>query len=162
MKLHQTLPLHGTVVPVNASACGIHVIEHQQSVVRPSVEFRTCSVDGTKDAVPVIRGSSLQGESVVARQHKGSTSWFVWLRTFNNEIDLAGPEGLDAMKVDNIRPQKVDSPYTTRSTWLAQKALSSMKVVTPRLDWIPLSPTLGHGVGVLASGRLPYPGTGAA
>ena len=84
------------------------------------------------------------------------------LPAFNNEIDLAGPEGLDAMKVDNIRPQKVDSPYTTRSTWLAQKALSSMKVVTPRLDWIPLSPTLGHGVGVLASGRLPYPGTGAA
>ena len=52
--------------------------------------------------------------------------------------------------------------YATRSTWLAQKALSSMKVVTPRLNWIPLSPTLGHGVGVLASGRLPYPGADAA
>ena len=73
-----------------------------------------------------------------------------------NEIDLAGPEGLDAMRVDNIRPQKIDSPYTTRSTWLAQKALSGMKVVTPHLNWIPLSSTLGHGVSVLASGRLPY------
>ena len=26
LKLHQTLPLHGTVVPVNVSASGIHVI----------------------------------------------------------------------------------------------------------------------------------------
>ena len=26
-------------------------------------------------------------------------------RTFNNKIDLAGPEGLDPMKVDNIKPQ---------------------------------------------------------
>ena len=53
------------------------------------------------------------------------------------------------MKVDNIRPQMIDSPYTTRSTWLAQKALSGMKVVTPRLNWIPLFSTLGHGVSVL-------------
>ena len=45
--------------------------------------------------------------------------------------------------------------YATRPTWLAQKALSGMKVVTPRLNWIPLSSTLGHGVSVLASGRLP-------
>ena len=62
------------------------------------------------------------------------------------------------MKVDNIRPQKIDSPCTTRSTRLAQKVLSGMKVVTPRLNWIPLSSTLGHGVGVLASGQLPYLG----
>ena len=52
-------------------------------------------------------------------------------RQVRNEIDLAGPEGLDAMKVVNIRPQKIDSHYTTRSTWLAQKALSGMKVVIP-------------------------------
>ena len=26
-------------------------------------------------------------------------------RTSNNEIDFAGPEGLDPMKVDNIKPQ---------------------------------------------------------
>ena len=75
---------------------------------------------------------------------------FVRERQVRNEIDLAGPEGFDAMKVDNIRPQKIDSPYTTRSTWLAQKALSGMKVVAPRLNWIPLSSTLGHGVSVLA------------
>ena len=62
------------------------------------------------------------------------------------------------MKVDNIRPQKIDPPYTTRSTWLAQKALSGMKVVTPRLNWIPLSSTFGHGVCVLASGRLQFLG----
>ena len=48
LKLHQTLPLHGTVVPVNVSASGIHVIEHHRSVLRPSVEFRTCSVEGTR------------------------------------------------------------------------------------------------------------------
>ena len=30
-----------------------------------------------------------------------------------------------------------------------------MKVVTPRLNCFPLSSTLGHGVSVLASGRLP-------
>ena len=40
------------------------------------------------------------------------------------------------MKVDNIRPQKIDSPYTTRSTWLAQKALRGMKVATPSLNWL--------------------------
>ena len=34
-------------------------------------------------------------------------------------IDLAGPEGLDAMKVDNIRPQKIDSPtQRNRLGWL--------------------------------------------
>ena len=58
-------------------------------------------------------------------------------KQFRNEIDLAGTEGLDAMKVDNIRPQKIDSPYTTRSTWLAQEALRGMKVATPSLNWIP-------------------------
>ena len=87
MKLHQTLPLRGT----NASASGINVVVHHQSVVRPSVEFRTCSVDGTRDAVPVIRGSSLQGESVVARQHTGSTSWFVWLRNMVLILRRTGP-----------------------------------------------------------------------
>ena len=40
---------------------------------------------------------------------------------------------LDAMKVDNIKPQKIDSPSTTRSTWLAQEALRGMKVATPSL-----------------------------
>ena len=91
MKLHQTLPLHGAAVPVNASANGIHAIEHHQSAARPSVEFRTCSVDGTRDAVPVIRGSSLQGESVVARQHTGSTSWFVWLKNMVLILRSTGP-----------------------------------------------------------------------
>ena len=62
------------------------------------------------------------------------------------------------MKVDNIRPQKIDSPYSTKSTWLAQKALRGMKVATPSLNWISLSSTFCHGVSVLASGRLPYVG----
>ena len=62
------------------------------------------------------------------------------------------------MKVDNIRPRKFDSPYTTRPTWLAQKALRGMKVATPSLNWIPLSSTFGRGVSVLASGRLQYLG----
>ena len=56
-----------------------------------------------------------------------------------------------------IRPQKIDSPYTTRSTWLAQ-TLRGMKVATPSLNWIPLSSTFGHGVSVLASGRPQYLG----
>ena len=71
---------------------------------------------------------------------------------------MAGPEGLDAMKVDNIRPQKIDSPHTTRSTWLAQKALRGMNVATPSLNWIPLSSTFGHGVSVSVSGRLQFLG----
>ena len=74
------------------------------------------------------------------------------------EIGFAGPEGLDAMKVDNILPQKIDSPYTTRSTWLAQKALRGLKVATPSLNWISLSSALGHGVCVLASSRLQFLG----
>ena len=60
------------------------------------------------------------------------------------------------MKVDNIWPQKIVSPYTTRSTWLAQKALRGLKVTTPSLNWISLSSTFGHGVCVLASGRLQF------
>ena len=53
------------------------------------------------------------------------------------------------MKVDNIRPQKIDSPYTTKSTWLVQKALRGTKVATPSLNWFPLSSTFGHGVCVV-------------
>ena len=55
-------------------------------------------------------------------------------------------------------PSKIDSPHTTRSTWLTQKALRGMKVATPSLNWIPLSSTFGRGVSMLASGRLPYSG----
>ena len=43
-------------------------------------------------------------------------------------------------------------------TWLAQKALRGMKVATPSFNWIPLFSTFGHGVSVLASGRLPHLG----
>ena len=32
-------------------------------------------------------------------------------RTFNNEIDFAGPEGLDPMEVDNIKPSMVPSVF---------------------------------------------------
>ena len=33
-------------------------------------------------------------------------------RTFHNEIDFAGPEGLDLMKVDNIKPQWFPLSFT--------------------------------------------------
>ena len=49
-------------------------------------------------------------------------------------------------------------PGRAAQTWLAQKALKGMKVATPCLNWITLSSTFGHGVSVLASGRLPYVG----
>ena len=49
-------------------------------------------------------------------------------------------------------------PERADQTWLVQKTLRSMKVATPSFDWFPLSSTLGHGVGVLASGQLPYLG----
>ena len=63
-----------------------------QSMLQPAAStLLSNSVDGTGDVVPVIRGSSLQGGSVVARQHTGSTSWFIWLRNVVLFLFCAGP-----------------------------------------------------------------------
>ena len=58
----------------------------------------------------------------------------------------------------NFEDVPVNMPGRTPWTRLAQKALRGLKVATPSLNWIPLSSTFGHGVSVLASGRLPYLG----
>ena len=61
-------------------------------------------------------------------------------------------------KQSNFDDVPFSKPGRAARTWLAQKALKGMKVVTPSLNWITLSSTFGHGVSVLASGRLPYLG----
>ena len=58
-------------------------------------------------------------------------------------------------KQSNFEDFLFSLPGRAAQTWLAQKALRGMKVATPSFNWIPLSSTFGHGVSVLASGRLP-------
>ena len=71
--------------------------------------FKRCSpfayilVGRPKDAVPVIRGTSLHGESVVARQHTGSTSWFVWLRNMVLILRSTGPYSFMATSLPHLR-----------------------------------------------------------
>ena len=61
-------------------------------------------------------------------------------------------------KQSNFEYVPFSRPGRAARTWLVQKALKGMKVAATSLNWITLSSTLGHGVSVLASDRLPFLG----
>ena len=59
-------------------------------------------------------------------------------------------------KQGNFDDVSFSKPGCAAQTWLLQKALKGMKIVTSSFNWITLSSTFGHGVSVLASDRLPF------